>query len=401
MRILFLTHRLPYRLDRGDRIRAHYLLREMARFAEVSLFSLVHDAAEEADAARMPFARAVRTSRVRPVSTHLMGALRLPTRRPLTHSLLDAPQAIATIRDLTASSRPDVVVPYCSSMARFALAPPLDGLPFVLDMVDVDSQKWRRLAATGPWPFRWLYRREAETLGRFEAMAAGRAVTTLVINERERDALQAIAPTARLHVLGNGIDAERFARPGPAEDSRAVIFTGLMNYGPNEQGVRWFADEVWPRVRAAHPEARFVVVGAAPTAAVKALAARDASIEVVGRVDAVQPYLWRSAVAVAPLQIARGLQNKVLEALAAGLPVVATPTVVEGLPSVAQPGCVTALDAVTFADAVIGLLRQPAGDRQRFAGRADLTSLTWSAQLQSLEPVLRAACTPPGRSAGK
>ena len=402
MRILFLTHRLPYALDRGDRIRAHYLLREMARFADVSLFSLVHEAAEEADAARMPFASAVRTSRVTPFRARVIGALRLPTRRPLTHSLLDAPGATAAITDLAASRPPDIVVAYCSSMARFALEPPLENFPFVLDMVDVDSEKWRRLGATGPWPLRWLYNREAETLGRFEASAAARAVTTLVINDRERDALRRIAPSARIHVLGNGIDTERFAAPAPPADAGVVIFTGLMNYGPNEQGVRWFADQVWPRVRAQRPEARFVVVGAAPTAAVKALTARDASIEVVGRVDAVQPYLWRSAVAVAPLQIARGLQNKVLEALAAGLPVVATPAVVEGLPPVARAGCVTAAEAVPFADAVIGLLRQTPVDRRRFAGRADLTSLTWSAQLRPLEALLRDACArPTGSAAGK
>ena len=401
MRILFLTHRLPYALDRGDRIRAHYLLRDMARFADVSLFSLVHDAEEEAEAPRMPFACAVRTARVRPIRARIMGALRLPTRRPLTHSLLDAPGASAAIADLVASSPPDVVVAYCSSMARFGLAPPLAGLPFVLDMVDVDSEKWRRLAASGAWPFRWLYQREAETLSRFEAAAGARAVATLVINDRERAALQEIAPSARIHVLGNGIDLERFAAPGPPADSGAIIFTGLMNYGPNELGVRWFADQVWPRVRAARPEARFVVVGAAPTAAVEALAARDASIEVVGRVNAVQPYLWRSVVAVAPLQIARGLQNKVLEALAAGLPVVATPAVVEGLPPAARPGCVTAAEAISFADAVIGLLWQPPGDRQRFAGRADLTSLTWAAQLRPLEGILRDAYARSIGSAGK
>ena len=256
MRILFLTHRLPYALDRGDRIRAHYLLREMARFADVSLFSLVHDAAEEADAARMPFACAVRISRVTPIRTRVIGALRLPTSRPLTHSLLDAPGARAAITDLAASSPPDVVVAYCSSMARFALAPPLESLPFVLDMVDVDSEKWRRMGTTGPWPLRWLYNREADTLGRFEASAAARAVATLVINDRERAALRQIAPSARIHVLGNGIDTERFAAPGPPADADVVIFTGLMNYGPNEQGVRWFADQVWPRLGSLRPDAR-------------------------------------------------------------------------------------------------------------------------------------------------
>ena len=175
MNILFLTHRLPYAPNRGDRIRAYYLLREMSRFADVSLFSLVHDDAEEKEAGNVPFARHVATARVRRWRNVAAGAVKLLSDRPLTHSLLDAPGVRSALAREIAARRPDLVLAYCSGMARFALEPPLRDLPFVLDMVDVDSAKWAAMAADHRGLRRWIYRREAATLGRFEARATTRA----------------------------------------------------------------------------------------------------------------------------------------------------------------------------------------------------------------------------------
>jgi sugar transferase (PEP-CTERM/EpsH1 system associated) len=276
-------------------------------------------------------------------------------------------------------------------MARFAMAPPLDRVPCVLDMVDVDSGKWADLARRSAPPRRWVYRREARTLGAFEAAAARHARATLVVNERERDLLLALAPDAEAHVIPNGVDVDGFAPPGPPSDSARVVFCGVMDYEPNVQGVRWFAEHVWPRVRAARPDARFTIVGADPAPAVQALAANDASIEVVGRVPAVQPFLWQSAVSVAPLQVSRGLQNKVLEAIAAGLPVVVTRGVYEGLPASVRPACAVAAGEDRFADAVIGLLRLTPEDRRRTAARACMADVTWPGQLSPLQDVVRRA----------
>jgi glycosyltransferase involved in cell wall biosynthesis len=291
------------------------------------------------------------------------------------------------------TARPDLVFAYCSGMARFAMEPPLAPLPFVLDMVDVDSAKWSTLASQSRGARSWIYRREAGTLAAFERSASRRARATLVVNQREQDALLGVAPGATVHVLENGVDVSAFAPPGVASPEPAVMFCGVLDYYPNEEGVVWFAREVWPTVTAERQDARFLVVGANPTKRIKDLAARDPSIEVTGRVESVQPCLWKSAVSVSPLRFSRGLQNKALEALAAGLPVVATSLVVDGLPEPARPGCVAADTADAFATAILNLLRRSPEERRRRAAAADMKALTWEERLQPLEAMLRIAST--------
>jgi glycosyltransferase involved in cell wall biosynthesis len=216
------------------------------------------------------------------------------------------------------------------------------------------------------------------------ALAVRQAVATMVVSSRERDAVERIVPGARVAVVGNGIDLDAFRRTTPPAAEPTVIFCGVMSYQPNDEGVRWFAAEIWPRVRQARPDATFVVVGPDPSAALRAIAAADSSIELLGRVPEVQPHLWRSAVAVAPLRLARGLQNKVLEALAAGLPVVVTSAVFEGLPDAARPGCVLADAAGDFAGGVVALLDASPADRLTKSNAARLADLKWE---QTLRPV--------------
>jgi polysaccharide biosynthesis protein PslH len=190
--------------------------------------------------------------------------------------------------------------------------------------------------------------------------------------------------------LQNGIDAAAFQPPGGPAASRRVTFCGVLNYPPNEEAVIWFATRVWPRVRARFDDARFSIVGSHPTAAVQRLAA-DPTIEVTGAVPATQPYLWDSAIAVAPIFVARGVQNKVLEAVAAGLPCVVTPAVATGVPPAVMRACRVGTDPDTFADAVVTLLALAPADRRAIADRADLQSLRWEDQLAPLTEILHAA----------
>lgn len=395
MRILVLTHRLPYAPNRGDRLRAYHMLRHLRTHAEVELVSLVHDEEEMSHLGEMceliPATTALTVPQWR---TRLNAVTALATHTPLTHALLDTPRMTSVLNDICDRRRPDVVLAYCSGMARFAMRPPLDDIPFVLDFVDVDSQKWRDLApASGP-PLSWIYRREAATLGAFEARAARRAATSLVVNAREAGIAQALAPTASVQVLANGVELDRLKPPALPSPSPRVVFCGVMNYAPNEEGMTWFVRDVWPLIRAERPDATLAVVGPDPKTAFQALCSGDGSVTVTGRVPDVREWLWNSAVGIAPLHVARGVQNKALEAIAAGLPIVITEAVAGGLPHDAAFASLVANTPRRFADHVLDLLRRSPAERRAIAASADLSGLTWARTLEPLWPILiRAAAS--------
>ena len=159
------------------------------------------------------FVSRVTAVRVPTLRNYVRSAVTLLGDTPLTHGLLDAPEMTAVLTEACARQRPDVVFAYCSGMARFALSPPLDGIPLVLDLVDVDSRKWSDMAAASRPPLAWLYRREAATLGAFERRAAERATAALVVNAREATIARALAPAANVRVLNNGVELDRLRPP--------------------------------------------------------------------------------------------------------------------------------------------------------------------------------------------
>jgi sugar transferase (PEP-CTERM/EpsH1 system associated) len=386
-----LTHRLPYAPNRGDRVRAYHLLRILSRRAEVDLLSLVHDADEASHAGDLAtLAASVTTIAVPRLLNMLRSAAFLPSSRPTTHTMLDAPELARAVASVARRS-PDVVLAYCSGIARCAFEPALRELPLVLDMVDVDSAKWAAMAETHAPPRSWVYTREARVLRAFEAAAAARASATMVVTEKERQAMTAIAPGARVEVVPNGVDAARLRPPAGPAGEPVVVFCGVMNYAPNEEAAIWFAREVWPLVLARRPDARFNIIGSSPTPAIQALADPNAHITVVGAVPDVAPHLWNAAVSVAPLQMARGIQNKVLEAVAAGLPTVVTPIVSEGLPGLVLLACRVAGSPQLFADAVVTFLDWTPEQRRELAFAVDLGSLSWDRTLAPVYDLLREA----------
>jgi polysaccharide biosynthesis protein PslH len=394
VRVLFLTHRLPHPPNRGDRIRSFQLLRHLKSFAEVDLVSFVHSADEASNAdALASWTSSVRILRVPRMWTWIRAGICLPTRRPLTHLLLDAPSVRSVLGDIVRTRRPDVMLAFCSGMARFGVEPPLAGLPLVIDMVDVDSLKWRALARSAAPPMRWIYAREAACLARFEASVAPQAYANLVVNEREREALSRLAPGARIDVIQQGIDFMNTVAWPPPAVSMDVLFCGVMNYPPNEEGILWFAAQVWPLVRKRSPQARLRIVGAAPRRNVLALADRDNGIEVTGSVPDMNPYLRSAAVSIAPLLTARGVQVKVLESVCAGLPSVVTSMVAGGLPAEVLPACEVADTREAFASAIVKWLSLSPDERRAIVQQANLAELDWTRQLSPLKGILQAAAS--------
>jgi sugar transferase (PEP-CTERM/EpsH1 system associated) len=272
-----------------------------------------------------------------------------------------------------------------------------DGRRTVMDLVDVDSAKWGQYAAQAQGPKRWLFARECRKLFALERAVAQRADATLFVSQAEAALFLSCAPetAARVHALPNGVDLDFFdpaagfpRAPVEGHDlsGEVVTFVGAMDYRPNAEGIAWFARQAWPAVRAARPDARLFIVGGRPPADVQALSGGD-GVTVTGRVADVRPYIAAAGAVVAPLLIARGIQNKVLEAMAMARPVVATPQAHEGID--ALPGCDLLVEdaAPALAGQVAALLAdRAAGDAMGRAARARMVAhYRWSTNLALLD----------------
>jgi sugar transferase (PEP-CTERM/EpsH1 system associated) len=391
MKVLFLTHRVPYAPNRGDRIRAYHILRYLkSNGFEVCLVALAHEA-DELDPANGLASLVDELHLVRvPRRANLMrAAVRIAGRQTLTHLLLDSPALRPLLGRIRRDWRPDVVLALCSSMARFAMQPPLADLPLVIDLIDVDSVKWQSLAEQSPMPLKWIYAREARLLRQFEVASCRDASATVVVSEKEAVALRHLDPGLNPIVVPLGVDIAHFRRDR-LPSGNGVVFTGVFSYRPNLDGAFWLMDEVWPRVRAQVPDAQLTLVGSGPPARLRRASERT-GVLVTGTVPDVRTYLWEAAVTVAPLHTARGIQNKVLEGVAAGLPAVVTPAVFDGLPDEVRPACTVAWSAESFAAAIVGLLRQSPQERRALAGRAPMELLSWERSLAPLNTLLRRA----------
>lgn len=368
------------------------MLRMLSAHFDVDLVSLAHDQEEAGHAGELRgMLQHVDVAVVPRLRNLIRGALAFAGSRPLTHLLLDAPDMRQLLRRIAHERPPDAVIAYCSGMARFAMEPPLARIPCVLDMVDADSAKWAALAETAGLPKRLIYAREARCLSRFEVAAMRHGRSTLVVNQREQEILHGLDPAARVLVMENGVDLDTFMPPAAPTPSASVVFCGVMNYAPNEEGARWIAREVWPEVRRVRPDAQLQLVGASPSDAVSALASEANGIIVTGTVPDVRPYLWNAAVSAAPLWTARGIQNKVLEAIAAGLPAIVTPPVSEGLPPEAHGACIQAASPDAFARAIIDMLALSPDERRARARQASLAPLAWRQRLRDLPDLVRDA----------
>jgi len=396
VRILALTQRVPYVPDRGDRIRSHHLLKRLALRHEIWLGCLSDEGVdEEALRSLDSFCERHQVARIGGTRRLVQSGLALLAGRALSLAWYHHPKLSRTLAAWNKEANFDAVYVFCSSMAPYWLE--LNShrvLPGVVDFIDVDSLKWAQYAAASSGLKGWVFRREQRLLQKWEKTVAHRAYVNLLVNPAEVEAFGEIVPGVRTEALSNGVDREFFARPEgrvPKEPPLAV-FVGMMDYRANVDAVLWFTRQVWPSIRRAEPSARFSIVGARPTVEVMELSGLE-GVTVTGRVDDVRPYLWDAKVAVAPLRIAQGTQNKVLEAMAASVPVVATSLATRGIGSPRGPHVEVEDDPVSFAVAVVGLMRdRSAAAAQVAAAHAMIADHhSWESSAQHLERLLQEA----------
>ncbi|MGK2911950.1 MAG: TIGR03087 family PEP-CTERM/XrtA system glycosyltransferase [Sphingobium sp.] len=371
--ILFLCHRIPFPPDRGDKIRSFNLLRKLTEIAPVHVGCFADD---ERDMSFRPALREIAaTQRVlRRSRSRVAGGLRgLARGQPLLISLFDSPELHRWVRQVLAERPIRALVAYSAQMAQFVPLLPAD-TRFVMDFVDFDSAKYAAYGAEQSGLMGWINRREGRKLLAFERSVALRADVSTFVSEAEaamfRDATG--AGTDRVRALENGVALDYFDPdasfvPIARASGPLIVFTGQMDYRPNIEAVESFVRTSLPAILAERPDARFAIVGRAPSKAVQALATLPGVI-VTGGVEDVRGWLAAADVVVAPLRIARGIQNKVLEAMAMARPVVASHQAAEGIDASHGAHLLVAQDAAEEAAMVLSLLANP--DRAGALGRA-------------------------------
>ena len=394
-RLLFITHRVPYPPDKGERVRAFHEIRALSEHFEVVVAALSHGPADiESAAALEQWCGGVLVGPAGGAAGLIRGGISLLAGRSVTQGYFQSRRLGKLIADESARRPFDVVVGYCSSMLPYVLAVPAKGR--VMDLVDVDSAKWASYADETRWPKSWLFRREAKTVARLERKALECCDAALLVSDAEADAMG--SGDKRALAISNGVDAEFFS-PDAVEQAdlgpAGLVFTGSMDYRPNVEGVCWFAREVWPELKTNLPELTLTVVGRNPTAALQRLA-EIPGIAVTGSVPDVRPYLAGAAVAICPLHIARGIQNKVLEAMAMGKAVVASPQAIEGIDLRVGVEAIRADSPAQWQHAVTTLLAdRNARDSLGAAARACVqNTYGWPARMAPLVSLCRRLCEP-------
>lgn len=382
--ILFLAHRLPWPPDRGDRIRSWHMLEALCRLRPVHVVTPLDSVEDRQHVAKVESIAASVTTAVRPASKGAAVARALLTGLPASVALFSMPTLHRAVRARLSRGTTGTIFAFSGQMAHYV--PTDTRARFVMDFVDMDSAKFAQQGQGTSGLLGMTLRHEAARLLAFETATAARADTALFVSEAEA-ALFRSATGLAASAIANGVDAAHFAPLAVAPAAAPhplIVFTGQMDYAPNVAAVTSFAHDVLPLL----PGATFAIVGRAPTGAVRALA--GSNVIVTGEVLDTRPWLEAADVVVAPLVVARGIQNKVLEAMAMAKPVVASPAAAEGIDALSGVELLVAESAAAQAATIAKLLADPARARTIGAAARErvLARHSWSACLAPLADLI-------------
>jgi len=392
MKILFVCHRLPYPPSRGGKIRPFNMISHLARTNSVVVASLSHTEQEaEAGMGLRDYCEDVITE-VLPERIRWMQATKaLLSTTPSSVAYFWSHALHRRIQERVYRTKFDVIMVHCSSVAQYVLDYP-DSFR-ILDYGDLDSEKWSEYSRWKPFPFSMGYALESRKLRRYEHELALRFDRCSVTTQREKESFEALQVPTPCNVIPNGVDTSYFRRTGNSF-APVVLFLGRMDYFPNIDGILYFVHQVLPLIRKRMPNVEFRIVGSNPSSKIRELA-KIPGVLVTGHVPDVRHYANDAAVSVAPLRIARGTQNKILESMAMGIPVVASPPAAKGIDAVPGRDLLVAEDTESFAERVLEVLENH--HLRKSLSEAALKQLEaahrWSASMSTLDRIVALAST--------
>ncbi len=391
--LLYLAHRIPYPPNKGDKIRSYHLLKYLSQHYRVHLGTFVdtEDDWQYANNIRA-WCDEVCLIKLDPKIARLRCFSGFMTGNALTLPFYWDRQLKQWVDDLFTTKSITKIVVFSAAMTQYVRH--IHSARRVIDFVDIDSDKWKQYAQTKSWPLSWIYKREAELLLNYEKAIAQEFDKSTFVSIKEATFFKMLTPETadKVDYFNNGVDVDYFSpihqlsNPYAVND-RILVFTGAMDYWANIDAVEWFAQKIFPAVRSQIADTQFYIVGSNPTTRVKALT-KIPGVTVTGRVEDVRPYLKYASMAVAPLRIARGIQNKVLEAMAMGKTVVLSPQAMEGIQAIDGEELYVAADEKAFAGTIINLFAKAHHANADAARARILSDYTWPASLARFDQLL-------------
>jgi len=395
--LLFLVHRIPYPPNKGDKIRSYNFLKGLSKDYNIHLAAFIDDAEDYQYIDKVEDLTASSFFvNLNPSLAKIKSLSGLITNKalsvPFYHNYKVQKWVDKTVRE----NKIEKIFIFSSVMAQYVEKHQTD---CVIDFVDVDSDKWLQYSQKEKWPMNWVYKREAKTLLEFDSRVAKLAKMNIFVSQEESQLFTSLVDIdpKKVSFVNNGVDTEYFSINEPYktpynERENIIVFTGAMDYWANVDAVTWFVREVFPIIKQQCRNARFYIVGSKPTKQVMHLASTE-GVFVTGRVEDIRPYLRFSSIVVAPLLIARGIQNKVLEAMAMGKKIVATPQAIEGIKIVDQEVYIKD-NAEDFAKQVLLLLDNTQTNLYVEKNRQFVQkNFSWDASLKRLTHVIETVTT--------
>ncbi len=395
--LLYLCHRIPYPPDKGDKIRSYNMLKHLLENYRVYLGAFIDD---QRDWAHEPYLRELCEDccfiNVHPTKARIRSLSALATGESLTTAYYKSSEMEEWILRTVGTSTDFKLITFSAAMTQFATHKDLQLKRKIADFVDVDSDKWKQYAQKKKWPLSWVYKREAHCLLEFERKMVAAFDSCTFVSPEEADLFRDLAPESRekINYFYNGVDHQYYT-PNENSDTQnpysaqinVIVFTGAMDYWPNIDAVVWFSQNVFPELYQESKSTHFYIVGSNPDAAVQKLASHP-NISVTGRVEDIRPYMQFAKVSVAPLRIARGIQNKVLEAMSMTTPVVASIEGAEGITAIPEAEILLASNPTEYIQLIKEILEGNHSEVGQAGRLRVIKDFSWSNNLHRLDMLL-------------